>query len=172
MSTRNRKDGQLGPPTKEQEAQKRAQAEKKEFIRNLMRSPRLIVFTGNNNVLPYGFPSDGDLLLFLLDQVYGWDGHNPNFQSILQKIKEASTQAQAPVDDVDKILDELEPAQEDSTLPPSHEEDMPEEESGEELAAAAVVPINKNNGETEASSEVEQLKARLAELEQTQEQSA
>lgn len=163
---KNKQQAQATNP--EAQARKEAQAQKKEFIKSIMKAERLVAFVGDNNVVRFGFSSDGDLLLFLLDQVYGWDGKNETFQSVLQRIQEMATAAQGPEEDeADELLKELESEDAAKVLEVSSD-DEGDDEDGDEVedgdndeASAEVIPIKKEDNE-----ELAELKAKLAVFEE------
>lgn len=95
------------------QAQKAERAERKKFLKQMINAPRLVTFTGGGSISHFGFKTDGDLLLFLMDQVYGWKGDNVVFQSILQKI--VAPKEQGPTEE-DKEVDELFDEEEDSEV--------------------------------------------------------
>lgn len=121
MSKKTRNRSQQCPASKEQ--QQRAEArQKKEFIKGMMKADRLVVFSGGNQINHWGMPGNGDFLLFLLQEVYGWDGTNGTFQRILGKITSRSQQQAASPEEaeLDSIMSELdqedEGAEQDNTV--------------------------------------------------------
>ena len=158
-SSRKRQGGQLAPPTKEQQAQQQAQAQKKEFIKSLMQSPRFVAYTGGGNISRFGFASDGDMLLFLMDQVYGWDGTNPVFQGILKRIQEISAADQQGVDETEQLLEEIEK----ESLGANSDEELLDEVEEEAFTT-------EDDGQKEPS--IAELEAKLALLKQNQEKKA
>lgn len=109
------KSGMRPAPTREEQEHAATVAKKKEkkkaFLKQISESARLVVFNGQSSISHFGFNSDGDFLLFMLDQIYGWDGTNSVFQNVLKSIEEqskANAVQAAELDVVDEVFDEME----------------------------------------------------------------
>jgi len=132
MSNKNKKKNkQTKAPTQEQQAKAQHAKQKKEFIKGLMKADRMVVFTGGMNVSRFGFASNGDFILFLLIEVFGFDGKNEMFQRIYQSLVNPQP-AQEQEDDTDALLAEIEAEDGDETGDEGSSEGDGTKDEGEE----------------------------------------
>lgn len=59
---------------------------KRQFIEKMMEREFFVVFSGNGLMEYFGFKSNGDFLIFILEQIYAWEANNPVFRSILENL--------------------------------------------------------------------------------------
>lgn len=191
MSKKGRKSREGRAPTQEQQQKAELAKKKKEFIKGLMKADRLVVFTGNNRISHWGMPANGDLLLFLLNEVYGWDGKNEVFQKVLAELTGRPVTPEDKEDDLEDIFSELEEGereegereegeQEDSTLVGSGSLDGKVEvveegtQEDDKKEVAKVVPMGEQKGgdgedkegkeEEEEDEDIKALREQLAAL--------
>lgn len=107
MANRNKTRAHQPPPSQSAQKQADATRKKKQFIKELMQSPQLTVFTGKGKLSHWGFAGNADFLLFLLLEVYDWDGTNSMFKKILAGITGKQPEV-AERDETDALLDEIE----------------------------------------------------------------
>jgi hypothetical protein len=144
-------------PTKADNQTAAEKAQRKQFLRTIAKADRLVVFTGQGNVSHYGFKSDGDLLLFLQDQVYAHRGGDiAVYVNILKSIQEAQEKAvaEAADPDLEDVLGEIDEDEETEEVEAKEEDDK-------------VVPMKPKKKKPKPSPEEEAaaLRARIAELE-------
>lgn len=157
-------NGQKAAPTTDQQKQAEALAKKKTFIKNLMKANQMVVFTGEARVSHWGFPSNGDFVLFLMQQVYDWDGKNPVCENIIKSLTAESQPATE--DDLDGILDDLDETSSESSDEASSSDEN-SDQSVEVAPSAEVIPMTKKEAPVVnvEEDEITILKKRLAELE-------
>lgn len=154
MSSRKprRLNAQKAAPTKEEQQRSEQLAAKKKFVKNLMKSNTLIAFTGNEGVSHWGFPSNGDFVLSLLQQVYSWDGKNETFQRIIESITASKKETQQE-EDLDSLFEDEDSEDE------NQEEEI--EESVNESTVTTEVADQSKVVEEDLNNEVERLQALL-----------
>ena len=157
--TKKRTKGLAHAPSRADNSTAAEKARRKQFLRNISKADRMVVFTGGGSVSHYGFKSDGDLILFLQDQVYAHKGGDcPVFMNILKSIAEAQQKAseEQADPDLDDVLDELDEDEED-------EEEAPAKKEDEKIVP--MKPKKKKTTNVPEKDEAAVLRARLAELE-------
>jgi len=152
MSKTRKTSKQAQPPTREEEAKKQAQAEqrkqKKQFIKGLMQSERMVVFTGGNNIMKYGFQNNLEFVWFLLSEIFDLDGKNGMFQRIYQSLIGPPPEQQTAPDETDDLMNEIE-----------------SEDDPEDGAVSEGDPEEDDPEESEEDPKIIELKQRLQELE-------
>lgn len=147
-------------PTRADNQTAAEKAQKKQFLRTIAKADRIVAFTGQGNVSHHGFKSDGDLLLFLQDQIYAHKGGDiPIYLNILKSIQEAQEKASEEENDpeLDTVLEEMDDGGDE-------DEDEAKEEDDK------VVPMKpKKKPKVSEENEAALLRARLAELEEDDE---
>jgi hypothetical protein len=147
-------------PTKADNQTAAEKARRKQFLRTIAKAERMVVFTGGGSVSHYGFKSDGDLLLFLQDQVYAHKGGDiAVYTNILQEIQKAQEQAAAEAADPDleDVLGEMDEDEDDEA------EEVEAKEEDDKVVP--MKPKKKKTTNVPEKDEAALLRARLAELE-------
>lgn len=169
---RRRQGGQQAAPTRQQQGEAEARRNKKEFVKGMMKAERLVVFSGNQRMSHWGFPGNGDMLLFLLQEVYAWDGTNEHFQNILAQVTGQNRQPTPEDADLNALMDEAEGevAQE---IPTPEGAAVGQEDNGDDLFedggaenddGGNGVPLEEASVEQIEPDELAALEARLAAL--------